>query len=192
MWWLKARRGSVMLPIAWVLYAGLLLAVQDSVVILPSVIGAADVVLSLFVPVPVLALLMYCLESRLRFAEISGVRNVGARDAALSATAAVGALLLSAAIGMLVHFPDAVAVGRNTFFLVGLMLCARPFCKDYAVMIPVTWLLSIVFLGFKKNREPQAWAINLQSTESWVSATISLLALLAGLLVQLRTSRRIS
>lgn len=192
MWWLKTRRAHLMIPVAWASYAALLLIVRDNIVALPSMIGASSVVLSLFVPVPVFALLMNCLESRLDFAEAAGTRNVGALDAALSLAAVLGAWILGSAVDSVTKFTGVTSVGRNTFFLVGLMLCARPICKKYSVMIPVAWLFCVVFLGFDNSREPRSWTIILEPIGNWVSAIVSLVIFILGLVVQMRSSRRIS
>ena len=79
-WWFKARRAHTLLPLALVLFAAALYAVQDTTVLLPAITGSPRVALSLFVPVPLFAILMAMLESRLPAAESSGVRSMARFD----------------------------------------------------------------------------------------------------------------
>ncbi|MFE4698575.1 hypothetical protein ACFRIC_16035 [Streptomyces sp. NPDC056738] len=178
------------LPAILISYALLLLLVQDNYVILPAIGGAGEVVIALFVPIPVVALLANCLESRLGFAEVSGVRNVAFLDVALSTIVLLSTMALSSILKIVAEVDGATAVGRNTFFLVGLTLCARPVCRQYAVMIPVAWLLTVVFIGYTKNREPRFWTVVLEPTSNSVASIACVGVFVAGLLLQLCTSRR--
>lgn len=151
-WWIGARRARIMVPLALAAFLLPLLAVQNTQVVLPSLIGSPRVALTLFVPVPLVACLMHALESRLPAPEDSGVRPVGRYDAALAATVCAAALccgLLVAAVG---GTQEAAVAGRDVLFLAGLMLLGRAVFGASAVLVPVAWLVLVVGIGFRGNQ----------------------------------------
>lgn len=190
--WGKARRVHVVLPLALGVFVLLVLLVQNTQIALPSITGRSQVALSLFVPLPLVVGLMMSLESRLPAAEASGVRPVAVLDAALTMATLVAAVILSWGAGVLFGLPQAAAAGRNALLLTGLMLCARALVGQPAVMIPVAWLILVVFVGFRGPGDPYPWAVVPEPAGAFRAAICSVLVFLAGLLIQLRTSRTLS
>lgn len=94
-WWFKARRGHLLLPLAVIVFGVGLYTVQTNTVLLPSLTGSPRIALSLFVPIPLLALLMASLESRLPAAEVSGVRSMTRLDNMLVTVVVAVAVLCS-------------------------------------------------------------------------------------------------
>lgn len=192
MWWLKARRVPTVLAAMLVTFVVLVFVVQNTFVLLPSFTGRSQVALSLFVPIPLIAGLMLCLESRIAPAEDSGVRSVALLDAALI-TAAIGtAVVTSVVAGLVLDAPQAGTAGRNALFLTGLMLCGRAVMGQRAVMIPVAWLFFVVFIGFRPTGDPYPWTIVPEPAGALHAVVGAVLAFLTGTLVQLYTSRKMS
>ncbi|MFG1811198.1 hypothetical protein [Streptomyces sp. NPDC049040] len=190
MWWLKARRAPTVLTSALVAFLLLACVVQNTLVPLPSLTGSTQVALSLFVPIPLVAALMLCLESRLTAAEISGVRAVAVLDAALVVVTVAAAVAVGMAVDAAFDAGPAGAAGRNTAFLTGLMLCGRAFVGERAVMIPVAWLLLVVLVGFRSTGDPRPWTVVPEPLGA-VHATIgTLLVFCVGMLAHLYTSRK--
>lgn len=188
-WWFKARRGHVFLPLALVVFAVALYAVQDTAVLLPALLGRPRVALSLFVPVPLFAFLMAALESRLPAAETSGVRSVARLDNTLVTAVVAAAVLCSVLIASLQGTAAATTGGRNAAFLTGLMLLGRAWAGQAAVMIPVGWLVTVVLVGFRGN-VPRPWTVVALPAESLFAAAVSLAVFAIGLAVRIRPSRR--
>lgn len=190
MWWIKTRRVHSILLLTLASFVILVILVQNSTVTLPSITGGSRVALSLFVPVPLVVGLMACLESRLYAPEISGVRLVSLLDLALSVATVTSAVALSVTADWLMELPQAGTAGRNTALLAGLMLCGRPLMRDAAVMIPVGWLIIVVFFGFRDSRDPYSWAIVLEPADSLHAIIAAMLTFAAGIFVQLRSARK--
>ncbi|MGW3626436.1 hypothetical protein [Streptomyces sp. NPDC000880] len=188
-WWFKARRGHTLLPLALLVFVAGLYAVQGTTVLLPSLTGSPRVALSLFVPVPLLALLMAVLESRLPAAEASGVRSVTRLDNALVTTVMAAAVLSSVLIALTQGTAAATTVGRNAVFLTGLMLLGRAWAGQAAVMIPVGWLVTVVVVGFRGNL-PYSWTVIALPADSPFAAAASLVVFAIGLAAQIRSSRK--
>lgn len=189
MWWLKARRAHTVLPIALGTYVVLLAAVRDTSVALPSLTGGGQVVLALFVPVPLVAALMLCLDSRLTAPEATGIRPLPAMDTLLIVATVCCAVLLSAAVAVVFSDWQAVTAGRNTLFLTGLLLCARPVLGQPAALAPVGWLMIVALIGFRPGNDPAPWTVVPEPLGAPHAALGALLLFVAGLAVQLRTSR---
>ncbi|MER8219905.1 hypothetical protein ABTZ58_04765 [Streptomyces sp. NPDC094143] len=188
-WWFKARKGHILLPLALVVFAVALFAVQDTTVLLPSITGSPRVALSLFVPVPLLALLMAMLESRLPAAEVSGTRPITRMDNALVIAVMGAAVLCSAVIAALQGTAAATTGGRNAVFLTGLMLLGRAWAGSAAVMFPVGWLVTVAVVGFRGNI-PRPWTVIALPADSTFAAAASLAAFAIGLAAQIRSSRK--
>lgn len=190
MWWFKARRAATVLACALLAFFVLLCVVQNALVPLPSISGNSQVALSLFVPIPVVAALMLCLESRLTAAEISGVRAVSVLDAALVLATMTAAVSIGLAVDAVLDANPAAAAGRNTIFLTGLMLCGRAVAGERAVMFPVVWLLLVVLVGFRSTGDPRPWTVVPEPVGAVHAVIGSALVFCAGMLAHLYTSRK--
>ncbi|MFJ4919472.1 hypothetical protein [Streptomyces sp. NPDC088725] len=188
-WWFKARRGHLLLPLAVVLFAVGLYVVQSNTVLLPSLTGSPRIALSLFVPIPLLALLMAALESRLPAAEVSGVRSMTRLDNTLVTAVLAAAVLCSVLVAAVQGSAQATTGGRNAMFLTGLMLLGRAWGGQAAVMIPVGWLVTVVLIGFRGNL-PYFWTVIALPPDSVSAAAASLVAFIVGLAAQIRSSRK--
>lgn len=188
-WWFKARKGHTLLPLALALFTLALYAVQDTAVLLPSITGSPRVALSLFAPVPLFALVMAMLESRLPAAETSGARSLTRLDNALVAMVMAAALLCSVLVAGLQGTVAATTGGRNALFLTGLMLLGRAWAGQAAVMVPVGWLVSIVVVGFRGN-VPRPWTIVALPADNVLAAAACLTMFAIGLVAQIRSSRK--
>lgn len=188
-WWLKARKGHTLLPLALTLFTLALYAVQDSTVLLPSITGSPRVALSLFVPVPLFALVMAMLESRLPAAETSGVRPLTRLDNGLVAAVMAVALMCSIVVAGLQGSAAATTGGRNALFLTGLMLLGRAWAGQAAVMVPVGWLVSVVVVGFRGNI-PRPWTVVALPADDIFAAAACLTMFAIGLVAQIRSSRK--
>ncbi|MET8113614.1 hypothetical protein [Streptomyces prasinus] len=188
-WWFKARKGHTLLPLALALFVVALYAVQDTTVLLPSITGSPRIALSLFVPVPLFALVMAMLESRLPAAETSGVRSLARLDNTLVSAVMAAALLCSVIVAGLQGTAAATTGGRNALFLTGLMLLGRAWAGQAAVMLPVGWLVTVVVIGFRGN-VPRPWTVIALPADD-VFAAVACLAMFAlGLVAQIRSSRK--
>ncbi|MET9145595.1 hypothetical protein [Streptomyces sp. NPDC004042] len=188
-WWFKTRRGHTLLPVALAVFAMALYAVQDTTVLLPSITGSPRIALSLFVPVPLLALLMAMLESRVPAAESSGARSVTLLDSALVTVVMAASAVCSLAVCALHGTAAATAGSRNALFLTGVMLLGRAWAGQSAVMLPVGWLVTVVVIGFRGN-VPRTWTVVALPATSAFAATASLTVFAIGLAAQFRSSRR--
>ncbi|NGO70878.1 hypothetical protein [Streptomyces boncukensis] len=186
-WWIKARRAHTLLPAALTVFALFALLVQDAVARLPSFLTGSDnpVVAMLLVPMPLCAALMMTLESRLTAAEDSATRRVRARDAGLTLTAVGAAALVGFVLGAALDSDTALAVGRNTAFLTGLMLCVRAAAGAPAVMAPVVWFLAVALFGFDRANHPYFWTVLPRDFGDPAAALAAAVALAAGLTAQL-------
>ncbi|WP_223732919.1 hypothetical protein [Streptomyces purpurogeneiscleroticus] len=192
MWWLKARRVPTVLTAAFASFVALMFLVQNTVVVLPSFVGRPQVALSFFVPIPLVAGLMLCLESRIASAENSGVRSVALLDAALVAATMAASVLASVSAGLLLHAPQTATTGRNALFLTGLMLCGRAVVGQQAVMLPVAWLLLVVFVGFRNTGDAYPWTIVPEPVGALHALIGAVLMFVIGALTQLYFPRKTS
>ncbi|MER5359188.1 hypothetical protein [Streptomyces sp. NPDC002785] len=182
-WWLKTRRAFTMVTAAIVVSMGLTVLIGGEYVFLPSFFSNSHrAVLTVFLPVPVVAVLSLSLESRLAPFETAAVRLVPARDvilivAALSACLGLAGVLWSAA---------GVSVARNAAFLTGLMLLARPWARQAAVMIPIMWIALVVFFSHRPYPDPDPWTVLPEPATAAHAAIAALVVLAAGVTVFLR------
>lgn len=181
-WWLKARLAHTVLVAGIASFTVLTLAVQDRSTILPSftISGGNNVLLAFFTPLLVVGTLAHCLDSRLPSAELTGVRPVPWMDTALIAAAMTAVLALSATGGALLDSGAVHQAGRSTLFLTGLMLIARVFVGRAGIMLPLAWLLAVVFFGRVTGRQYHSWAVTAQSAHSVPAAVAAVLALAVG------------
>ncbi|GGO94523.1 hypothetical protein [Wenjunlia tyrosinilytica] len=113
-------------------------------------------------------------------------------DAALTAATAVAAIVLGCVTGALVGSAQAVAAGRNTAFLIGMMLCARTAVGQAAVMVPVAWLVVVLLFGFRIGRDPYPWTILPEPAHVRHAIAGSTLMFGLGIAAQLHASRKTS
>lgn len=190
-WWLKARQAHVVLPASLAGLAALTLAFQDTTALLPSISlsGGTQTQVMTFVAIVPVAAVARCLDSRLPAPEISGIRPVRRLDTLLVLSVVAASLLVGFAIGALTGSSAAWAVGRNTAFLTGLMLCFHALFGTPAVMVPVAWVMAVVLVGYRTFTDPYFWAIVPEPLGAPHAAIAAALALAAGIAAQLRSSR---
>lgn len=182
-WWLKTRRVHPYLSCGMLAFTAITLLVQDSTVLLPTItlsVGAPTV-LAFFTPVIVVGALAQVLDNRFVSAEESGTRPVRWMDAALIA-AAVGATMTVSVVGGWATGSEAVlTAGRNTCFLVGLMLSARSFVRRSGIILPLAWILAVVFFGRKTGTTYHEWAVTALPFDNVLAAVCAAAALVLGL-----------
>ncbi|MEU4656728.1 hypothetical protein AB0G32_22775 [Streptomyces sp. NPDC023723] len=190
--WLRARRAALIMPACVVALFILTLLTQNASVGLPNLVSgsSASVVVSMFVPVVVVSGLVGCLDSSLSAAEASGVRPIALMDAALSAGSVLAASAAALGAALLIGDWDAASVGRNTAFLVGIALISRAVVGQKAVLVPIAWLMAVVFLGFRSRLDPYPWTILPEPVGAPHAAVGAALALAAGIAAQLSISTR--
>ncbi|MEU8936341.1 hypothetical protein AB0D30_41475 [Streptomyces sp. NPDC048409] len=183
-WWIKARRAHTHLTSAIAVFTLLLSALGDRTVFLPSLANGATASarLSLFVPVVVTSVLMICMESRIHAPEVSGTRRISILDAALAITV----VIICTAIGWAVGQP---AAGRNVLFLTGLLFTARAIVGKAAVMVPIAWLMTVLFVGFRTASDPYPWTIVPEPTDATHAVIAALVMFTVGISCLLRTAR---
>jgi len=182
-WWLKTRRTFTVLTVAIVLSMGLTVWIGGEYVLLPSFFSnSQQAVLTVFLPVPIVAALSLSLDSRLTAFEEAAVRPVPARDVLLILAA------LTVCLGLAGVFWSAtgVSVARNAAFLTGLMLLARPWARQAAVMIPVVWIALVVFFSHHPYPDPDPWTVLPEPAAAAHAAVVALVVLAAGVTVFLR------
>ncbi|MEV7865734.1 hypothetical protein AB0P17_06440 [Streptomyces sp. NPDC088124] len=190
--WLKARRAHTVLPFSLLLFTVFAVLVRDVVVVLPSIAGSHQVVLSLFVPIPLVAGMALCLESRVAAAEASAVRTVARLDAGLVLATMAAAVSISLLIRQVTQAPQVDITGRNTVFLTGLMLCGRIISRQRAVLIPTVWPIVVVLVGFRPTGDAYPWTIIPEPAGAPHATIAAALFMCTGILAQLYTSRKIS
>ncbi|MEE1755715.1 hypothetical protein [Streptomyces sp. SP18CS02] len=192
-WWLKVRRVHRILPWTLVAFLAFTLLVRDGVVLMPSLLGGGSAVaLTSFAPIPLTVGLMEMLSARLDGPETSGVRGVRALDALLTVAVTLFAVLCGLVLAWPADHPDAAAIGRNSAFLVGLMLCLRAFAGRRAVMAPVAWLMLAILLGAGRGGRPYAWTVVREPADAWPAALASVLVFLAGAATLFRPPRSLT
>lgn len=79
--------------------------------------------------------------------------------------------------------------GRNTLFLVGLMLVARAVREQAATAVPVGWVLAVMFIGYRDFHRPWPWAVTLHPADFLPTSGFCLLVFAAGLVAHVRGRR---
>ncbi|MGH3312128.1 MAG: hypothetical protein ACRDP3_16330 [Streptomyces sp.] len=187
-WWITARRAHIVISAALAAYVLLLVVLQDTTTELPSPLtsSGAPVLLVLMAPVPLCAGMMSSLQSRLLAAEETGVRPLKAMDTALVLAVITAALAVGAAVDELLDTTGALAAGRNTAFLIGLMLCIAPLAGARAVLLPAAWVITVALAGFTPTGHAYPWTVVGRDLADPYAAVAAPLVLAAGLAVQLR------
>ncbi|MGZ2359162.1 hypothetical protein LRE75_21045 [Streptomyces sp. 372A] len=168
-----------LLALALLAYAVVTAAAGDTVVSLPSLGSEAARPLVLFAPLVVCIGLAHALGSRLPSAEASGRRPVARFDQALVLATVLTAIAVAQAVATLLDASTASTAGRNTAFLVGLMLLARRVAGyQVAVIIPVAWVITMMLIGNTGGSgATQPWTIILMPPDhlpAVVAATVTL------------------
>ncbi|WP_409471194.1 hypothetical protein [Streptomyces sp. HC307] len=177
--WLRTRQIPV-LAAALVAYAALTAAAGDTMVDLPSLGSDAARPLVLFAPLLACMGLAFCLSSRLPAAEASGSRPVPRFDQALVLITALATVAVAYTVTVLLDASTANTAGRNTAFLVGLMLCARRVAGHQAAAItPVAWVITMMLIGNSGgNGQAQPWSVILMPPDH-IPAALTATAMLA-------------
>ncbi|MFE9687711.1 hypothetical protein [Streptomyces sp. NPDC006285] len=188
-WWLKTRRTFTVLTTLTVVSMGLTVWIGGEYVQIPSLFSnSQQAVLTVFLPVPVVAALSLSLDSRLTAFETTAVRFIPARDALLVLAIVLGCLLLAGAAWS----ATGVSVARNVGFLTGLMLMARPWARQAAVTIPVIWIALVVFFSQRPYPDPDPWTVLPEPAGAAHATVAALVVLAAGLTVLLRARQELS
>ncbi len=182
LWWFKIRRGWV--PVAVAAATTVLAAwVGGTWVLLPSLFaGAQQTVMTVFLPVPIVAALALSLDSRLHSFEATAIRALRARDTLLICTALGVCLIVSAVLTSAVG----AATARNVAFLTGLMLTIWPWARQASVMIPVMWIAVLVFFSRNPHPDPDWWTVLPEPASAPHAAAAAIVSLAMGLTVRLR------
>ncbi|MEU1519569.1 hypothetical protein ABZ490_46920 [Streptomyces sp. NPDC005811] len=133
---------------------------------------------------------MFSLESRVDSIEKSGFRGLGILDISLVCVVVVLAVSISLLLGLAIGSPAVIAAGRNTAFLLGLMLCARWAVGQAAVVAPVVWLMIVMFFGFRTGNDPYPWSILPEPPDAIHAAAGALISFVGGLAFLFLDSRR--
>ncbi|MFG2426938.1 hypothetical protein [Streptomyces sp. NPDC048590] len=178
-WWLRTRQVPILVA-ALTAYAALAAAAGDTLVSLPSLGSETARPLVLFAPLLICMGLGHALSSRLPAAESSGSRPVPRLDQALVLVTVVTAIVVAQIVSVLLNAQVANTAGRNTAFLIGLMLCARRLAGyQPAVIAPVAWVITMLLVGNAGgNGRTQPWTIVLMPPDH-LPAAIAATAMLA-------------
>jgi hypothetical protein len=188
-WWLKTRRTFTVLTTLTVVSMGLTVWIGGEYVLLPSFFSnSQQAVLTVFLPVPVVAALALSLDSRLAAFETAAVRHMPTRDALLVMAVSMGCLILAGVFWS----ATGVSVARNVGFLTGLMLVARPWARQAAVVFPIIWIALVVFFSHRPYPDPDPWTVLPEPASATHAAAAALVALTAGLTVLLRARQELS
>ncbi|GAA4887609.1 hypothetical protein GCM10023237_69570 [Streptomyces coeruleoprunus] len=183
-WWLKTRRTFTVLTALVMVSMGLAVWIGEQSVMLPSFFSNSQrAVLTVFLPIPAVAALSLSLDSRLAAFEMAAVRFIPGRDVLL-VLAAVAGCLVSAGI---FWSPTGMSVARNIAFLTGLMLLARPWARQAAVMIPLIWIALVVFFSHRPYPDPDPWTVLPEPATAVHAAIAAAVVLIAGLTLLSRT-----
>lgn len=183
-WWLKTRRTFTVLTALSMVTMALTVWIGGQTVALPSFFSSSQrAVLTVFLPIPAVAALSLSLDSRLAAFEMTAVRFVPGRDVLLVLAALTGCLLFAG----IFWSPTGMTVTRNIAFLTGLMLVARPWARQAAVMVPLTWIALVVFFSHRPYPDPDPWTVLPEPATAVHAAIAAMVVLMAGLTLLSRT-----
>ena len=180
--WLSTRRIGV-LAAALAAYAALTAAAGDTLVDLPSLGSGAARPLVVFAPLLACMGLALSLSSRLPAAEASGSRPVPRFDQALVLATVLTTVAVAHAVTVLLDAQTANTAGRNTAFLVGLMLCGRRIAGHQAAAItPVAWVITMMLIGNSGgNGQAHPWTVILMPPDHIPAALTATVMLALGM-----------
>lgn len=180
--WLLARRAHIYIPGSLALFGLLVWTLREEYADLPSFFmgGGGSVPLLFIAPIPVCVALAATLDSRMESAESSGVRPTVALDLGLITLTVASAASIGIFVHSLDHSATALAAGRNTAFLVGLMLAARVFTREAASMVPAAWVLLVAVIGYGDGHRPRVWAVIARDGQDLPAFAISVITFGVG------------
>ncbi|MFM9612634.1 hypothetical protein [Streptomyces niveiscabiei] len=189
--WCKARRVQAALVPALAAFVLLVTVAHDQYVRLPSLLTAQGnrVFLLQLVPLIVSSALAHSLAQAVTEVEATAQRRVRALDAAMITAVAATAVLASLLVRAVSGSGEASMAGRNTLFLVGLMLVARAVREQAATAVPVGWVLAVMFIGYRDFHRPWPWAVTLHPADFLPTSGFCLLVFAAGLVAHVRGRR---
>lgn len=160
-WWIKTRRIHPILTCGILVFAVTTMLLQDSAVMLPAIsisIGAPTA-LAFFTPVVIVGTLAQTLDNRFTSAEDSGIRPTRWMDTLLIVATVATVVVIALVGGWITGSSAVLQAGRNTCFLVGLMLGARAFIQRSGIILPLAWIFIVVFAGRRTGSDYHGWAI---------------------------------
>jgi hypothetical protein len=181
--WVRVRRWWL-LPVALVVWIGLLLLVREQVAKLPAITlaGSPQIKLMNFVPLVICVSVAYCLGRRLLDAEVTGVRPVVTADRLMVGATGAAVVVLGYLLGEALDMPSAAAAGRNTVLLLGVTLLVRAwFGAALGAAGATLWLMANVLAGLQTPGHPYPWATLLMHSTQPFAAAVAALAFAAGL-----------
>ncbi|MFM9445285.1 hypothetical protein [Streptomyces acidiscabies] len=189
--WFKARRVQAALVPALAAFVLLVTVAHDQYVRLPSLLTAQGnrVFLLQLVPLIVTSALAHSLAQAVTEVEATAQRKVRALDAALISAVVAATVLASLLVRAVSDSAEASMAGRNTLFLVGLMLVARAVREQAATAVPVGWVLAVMFIGYRDFHRPWPWAVTLHPAGFLPTSGFCLLVFAAGLVAHVRSRR---
>ncbi|MFB7421200.1 hypothetical protein ACFC18_26470 [Streptomyces sp. NPDC056121] len=186
-WWCRARLlVPVLLPGLLTFALGLVVA-RDDAIALPSFFNAGGnrIAFVQVLPLMVSSTLAYAMTQRLTEAEALARRPIALLDTGLSAAAGFLALAASVTVWHFGGSQESLAAGRNTLFLIGLMLIAARINSQAATLTPVAWMFAMLFIGFKDHHRPWFWAVTLHRADFAPTFALCALVFIAGLATNL-------
>ncbi|MFE9457123.1 hypothetical protein [Streptomyces californicus] len=189
--WIRARRAFPVLVPGLLVFLAVITVGRQENVLLPGLInsGRNHVQLVHFAPLIVTSTLAHCLAQRLAEAELTTVRRIRLLDVGLVTVTTALAVSASCLVAGITHTDLVYEAGRNTLFLVGLMLIAGGLHPQAATLSPVAWVFAAMFAGYRDYDRPWIWAVTLHPAHIVVTACFCLLVFTAGLVVGGRSPR---
>ncbi|MFF8446498.1 hypothetical protein ACF06Q_02225 [Streptomyces leeuwenhoekii] len=189
--WFKVRRAHTVLVPALAAFSMMITVVHEQYVQLPSLLSAGGnrIFLLQLVPLILTSALAHSLAQAVTEIEATAQRNLRALDAALIAALAATAVLTCLAVGAVSGSQEATMAGRNTLFLIGLMLLGRAVREQAATALPVGWVFAVMFVGYRDFHRPWPWAVTLHPADFLPTSGFCLLVFVSGLVLHTRTRR---
>lgn len=189
--WLKVRRVQAVLIPALAAFAVVVAVAHDQYIQLPSLLSASgnQVFLMQLAPLIITSALVHSLSQGAPEIEATAKRNTRVLDAVLVTALVAVAALASLVAGTLAGSQEATMAGRNTLFLTGLMLLARAVHEPAASAVPVGWVFTVMFLGYRDFHRPWPWAVTLHPADFLPTFGLCLLVFSAGLTFHVRARR---
>ncbi|GGR67420.1 hypothetical protein GCM10010252_01440 [Streptomyces aureoverticillatus] len=192
-WWFKARRVWAVLVPCMALFAAVVAGFNGVAVEFPSLLvgGSNDFLVMLLAPVPVTSGLLLSLSSRLEEGEAAAWRPVSRYDTVLVLVTGAFAIVVGGVAGQASGSDDAWSTGRNTLFLIGLMLLVHAVAPQGAVAVPVGWIFMVVLIGFDRFHHPYPWTVLPQPPTDPPAFAAALVTFAAGLATHARQRPRL-